>query len=61
MRAAAIALLITLSACHGKTGPAAVETPVPVRVAAVTDKARTSNEEVVGTVRPKLTPAESLV
>ena len=54
MPAAAIALLITLSACHGKKESAAVETPVPVRVAEVMDKARTSNEEVVGTVRPKL-------
>lgn len=55
MPAAAIALLITLSACHGKKEPAAVETPpAPVRVAAVTNNARSANEEVVGTVRPKL-------
>jgi RND family efflux transporter MFP subunit len=56
--AAAIALLITFSACHGKKEPAAVKTPpTPVRIAEVTDKARTSNEEVVGTVRPKLRAA----
>ncbi|MDQ2925988.1 MAG: biotin/lipoyl-binding protein, partial [Acidobacteriota bacterium] len=48
-------MLITLSGCHAKKESAAVETPpVPVRVAAVTNKARTANEEVVGTVRPKL-------
>ena len=50
-----IALLITLSGCHAKKESAAIETPpVPVRVAVVTNKARTANEEVVGTVRPKL-------
>lgn len=54
IRVAAIALLIVLSACHGKKEPVAVETPVPVRVVEVTDRARSANEEVVGTVRPKL-------
>lgn len=53
--AAAIALLIAFSGCHAKKESVAVETsPVPVRVAAVTNRARTANEEVVGTVRPKL-------
>ncbi len=46
---------LALVACHSKRETASESLPpVAVRVAAVMDKARTSSEEVVGTVRPKL-------
>jgi len=51
----ALVFILAFTACHAekeKTRPEAP--PVAVRIAEVTDKARTSNEEVVGTVRPKL-------
>jgi RND family efflux transporter MFP subunit len=46
---------LALVACHSKKENATESMPpVAVRIAAVMDKARTSNEEVVGTVQPKL-------
>lgn len=50
-----VAVALALAACYSKKRTATESLPrVAVRVAEVTDKARTSNEEVVGTVRPKL-------
>ena len=50
-----VAAALALAACHSKKKTATELLPrVAVRVAEVMDKARTSNEEVVGTVRPKL-------
>jgi RND family efflux transporter MFP subunit len=47
--------ILAFTACHAENDKTRSEAPpVAVRVAEVTDKARTSNEEVVGTVRPKL-------
>ncbi len=50
-----VVAVLALAACHSKkeTAPESLP-PATVRVAAVTDKARTSSEEVVGTVQPKL-------
>jgi RND family efflux transporter MFP subunit len=51
----ALVSILALTACHGKKDKTRLEAaPVTVRVAEVMDKARTSTEEVVGTVRPKL-------
>lgn len=51
----ALGFILALTACHAEKDKTRSEAPpVAVRVAEVTDKARTSNEEVVGTVRPKL-------
>ncbi len=51
----ALVSILSLTACHGeKTKTRSEAPPVGVRVAEVTDKARTSSEEVVGTVHPKL-------
>jgi RND family efflux transporter MFP subunit len=51
----ALVFVLALTACHAEKDKTRSEgPPVAVRVAEVTDKARTSNEEVVGTVRPKL-------
>lgn len=53
---AVLACALTLAACGRKHAPTGNEglPQADVRVAAVTNKARTGNEEVVGTVRPKL-------
>lgn len=51
----ALGSILALTACPAKKDKTRSEAPpVAVRVAEVTNKARTSNEEVVGTVRPKL-------
>lgn len=50
-----IVSILALTACHAEKDKNRSEVrPVAVRVVEVADKARTSNEEVVGTVRPKL-------
>ena len=50
-----VVVTLALVACHSKKKTATeLMPPVAVRVAAVTDKVRPSNEEVVGTVEPKL-------
>jgi multidrug efflux pump subunit AcrA (membrane-fusion protein) len=54
--AVVLAVLLVLAACHAtkKEGSPDSLAPVAVRITALTDKARTSNEEVAGTVRPNL-------
>ncbi len=51
-----LTILFGLAACHARKKESPPETlpPAAVRIVTVTDKARTSNEEVVGTVQPKL-------
>ena len=50
-----LACAVVLNGCDSKDEHSADSLPpVAVRVAAVSDKARSATEEVVGTVRPKL-------